>query len=234
MKNMIKKKHSFDALKVSTKTALICLSCLAFTAGCANSGMSNFTGVEAQNRNIVEMVRVPYNMNFNANETSLSETEIVKLNHFLRTSNITYGDEFSMDFPLENDGSLSDIDSKRLMYISTLLKDSGLHMSEVITPYGMEPKNNSGRLLVSKYIVTPPECGDWRQPADPNYDNAPLSNLGCASQANLGLMVANPRDLITGQDGGKPNAERTARAVERYQSATVTVATETSTGGESN
>ncbi len=234
MKNMNKKRISIDAFKIAAKTALVSLSCLAFTTGCTSSGLSNFTGVEAQNRNIVEMVRVPYNMSFNANEASLSEAEIVKLNQFLRTSNITYGDEFSMDFPLENDGSLSEIDSRRLMYISSLLKDSGLHMSEAITPYGMEPKNNTGRLLVSKYVVTPPECGDWRQPADPNYDNAPLSNLGCASQANLGLMVANPRDLITGQEGGKPNAERTARAVERYQSATVTVATETSTGGESN
>ena len=98
----------------------------------------------------------------------------------------------------------------------------------------MEPNANTGRLLISKYVVTPPVCGDWRQPSYPNYNNAPMSNLGCASQANLGLMVANPRDLITGQQGGAPNAERAASAIEHYQNTNVTVAPVSTTESSGN
>jgi pilus assembly protein CpaD len=146
------------------------------------------------------------------------------------TSNIRYGDEFSMDFPLDRNGNLSELDKNRLAYISNLLKDGGLYMSATVTPYGMEPSVNTGRLLISKYVVTPPSC-NWSQPSYPNRENAPLANIGCSSQANLGLMVANPRDLIVGAEGGPPNAERAASAVERYQNRVVTVSTESAVSG---
>lgn len=204
-------------------SVILGMSCIFLTAGCA-SHMANFSGVEQQNRNEVEMVRIPYNIKFNNNVVALDEAELGKLNHFLKSANIAYGDEFSMDFPLDRNGDLSEIDKKRMSYIAGLLKKNGLYLSADITPYGMEPVNNTGRLLISKYVVTPPECGDWTQKSYPNYENAPLNNLGCASQANLGMMIANPRDLVIGAKGGSPNAERTARAVERYQNGTTVVA----------
>lgn len=233
----MKTKISLNTFRKAARNLLVTSSCIAFMSACSTSGTSNFTGVEAQNRNTVEMVRIPMTLNFAAGEESISNNEIAKLNHFLMTTNIRYGDEFSMDFPLERDGSLSALNQKRLAYISNLLKDSGLQMSAIVTPYGTEPNPNSARLLVSKYVVTPPQCGDWTQPSTPNYNNAPLSNLGCATQANLGLMIANPRDLITGQEGMPPNAERAAKAIERYQNSYVTVAPTSASGsseGSSN
>lgn len=208
------------------------LSCLMITTGCA-SHMAQHSGVEQKTRNEVEMVRIPFNLQFNDGQSELSGREIARLNNFLNTANIGYGDELSMDFPLDRNGDLSQIDQQRFKNISDLLKNSGLHLAGTITPYGMEPSANSGRLLVSKYVVTPPECGDWSQNPYPNHQNAPISNFGCANQANLGLMVANPKDLVTGATGAPTNAERTARAVEKYQSKNVTVAP-ASTGSASN
>ncbi|MEZ5758325.1 MAG: CpaD family pilus assembly lipoprotein [Emcibacteraceae bacterium] len=223
MKKNINNKFSDNHIGTITKSVILGMSCIFLTTGCA-SQMANFSGVEQQTRNEVEMVRIPYNIQFNNDVVELSDTEIGKLNHFLQSANISYGDEFSMDFPLDRNGNISEIDKKRMAYVSGLLKKSGLYLSAEVTPFGMEPGNNSGRLLVSKYVVTPPECGDWSQKSYPNYENAPLNNLGCASQANLGLMIANPRDLVIGAKGGTPNTERTARAVERYQNGTTVVA----------
>lgn len=207
--------------KKAQKTVFISMACLMLTTACGG-GLTNYSGVEQQNRNEVEMVRIPYSINFNADTDTMDEVEISKLNQFLTNANISYGDEFSMDFPLDREGNLSALDNKRLEYISNLLKDSGLYLAVAVTPYGMEPKANSGRLLISKYIVTPPTCS-WSQTVNPNHENAPISNIGCAAQANLGLMVANPRDLIIGAEGGSPNAERNARAINTYQNQTVTV-----------
>lgn len=192
--------------------------------------MANYNGVEPQNRNEVEMVKVPYSIHFGNSAPEMSDTEIAKLNHFLATSNVAYGDEFSMDFPLDRNGYLSEIDQKRQKYVSDLLKDSGLYLSQNITPYGMEPSPNTGRLLITKYVVTPPECGDWTQNDYPNYENASLNNLGCATQANLGRMIANPRDLAIGATGASADAERSAGAVERYRTRTITVETATTDG----
>ncbi|MCC3861441.1 CpaD family pilus assembly lipoprotein [Pseudemcibacter aquimaris] len=220
MKKIINK-DSNKNFKKNFKTVATVAACVTFLSGCGNS-LTNYTGVEPQQRNQVEMVRVPFSIQFEAGQVALTKSEVDRLNYFLRTSNVKYGDEFSMDFPLDANGELSDIDAKRLAHMSDLLKESGLYMSSMVTPYGMEPKANSGRLIISKYVVTLPECG-WSQPSYPNYENAPLNNIGCSIQANLGLMVANPKDLITGAKGGPVNAERTALAVERYQSRVVTV-----------
>ena len=210
----------------------VSLACLLFTTGCA-SHMAQHNGVEQQTRNEVEMVKIPFNLQFGQGQTELSGREIARLNNFISTAHIGYGDELSMDFPLDRNGELSEIDKARFEYLNNLLKNSGLHLSNSITPYGMEPPANSGRLLVSKYVVTTPECGDWSQRPYPNHQNAPISNFGCANQANLGLMVANPKDLIIGATGAPTNSERSALAVERYQNKNVTVAPATA-GGPSN
>lgn len=232
MTKINKQEFSGKFAKTAVKSLLLGASCIFLTAGCA-SNMANYNGAEQQTRNEVEMVRIPYSIHFESGTTAMSNEEVGKLNYFLRTASISYGDEFSMDFPLDRNGDVSDLDQERLAYVSNMLKDSGLNMSGKVTPYGMEPTSDTGRLLISRYVVTPPECGDWSQRSNPNYENAPLTNLGCASQANLGLMVANPRDLIIGAKGAAPNAERTAAAVQRYQEGTTTV-TPATTGSTGN
>ena len=199
-----------------TKTILklIAVASILMTAGCA--GLHESTGLENQKRNKVEMVRVPYMMTFADNNYRLATDEVRALIAFLGNSNVGYGDELSMDFPLEKDGSLSDLNKRRLSYVSEVLKQHGIIMSMEVTPYGVAPKTNQARLLVSRYVVTPPQCGDWSRTSSSNYNNAPLQDLGCSTQANLGLMVANPRDLITGSRSEYPHAEKAAKAVETY------------------
>ncbi len=45
-------------------------------------------------------------------------------------------------------------------------------------------------------ISYPERCPDWRHSAVINYDNSAMSNFGCATATNLGLMLANPNDLL--------------------------------------
>jgi pilus assembly protein CpaD len=49
-----------------------------------------------------------------------------------------------------------------------------------------------------------------------SHTNLPASNFGCATHRNLGLMVANPRDLLRGQEMGPTSGARAAKGVERY------------------
>ncbi|WP_321397453.1 CpaD family pilus assembly lipoprotein [Emcibacter sp.] len=193
---------------------LIAITSLLMTAGCA--GLHEETGLENLKRNKVEMVRLPYMMTFTPDTHRLDRDQVKALIAFLGNSSVGYGDELSMDFPLEKDGNLSDLNKKRLSFITELLKQHGIIMAAEVTPYGVAPKPDQARLLVSRYVVTPPRCGDWSRNSAANYNNAPMMDFGCTTQANLGLMVANPRDLITGNRSASPQAEKAAKAVSTY------------------
>lgn len=195
--------------------ALLSVLASLLIGGC--SSLSNQAAGDAQLRNEVEMIRIPFMLSFARDRSQLSGDAIEKLDMFLMKSNAGYGDELSMDFPLQRDGKLSAQNRKRLAFLSELMKKRGLHLASEVTPYGMSPPANKARFLISRYVVTPPRCGDWSQPSTDNYGNAPTVNFGCANQANLGLMVANPRDLITGVTGGQPDATKIAKAVYNYR-----------------
>jgi len=207
-KTVIRKmKHSISN-QISILLCLLLASC---------SGAAHFSDGDTQKRNEVEMVKIPFTVTFAAESTNLSGGMIEQLDMFMMKSNVSYGDELSMDFPLQRNGELSEQNKNRLGSLTKLLKTRGLHLSPEVTPYGLSPTENQARLLISRYVVTPPRCGDWSQPSPNNYGNAPLVNIGCANQAALGLMIANPRDLITGVANNVPDAEKSAGAVQTYR-----------------
>ena len=67
-----------------------------------------------------------------------------------------------------------------------------------------------------------PGCPNWSR--DPGFDplNLPLSNLGCANAVNLGLMVADPGDLLPRRTLAPADATREAEAIVRYRTGKVT------------
>lgn len=72
-------------------------------------------------------------------------------------------------------------------------------------------------VTVSREAAVPPACPNWSilGPYDPS--NAPSTNLGCATRTDLYLMVADPRDLVSGQQGPTDSAPSIA-AVDTYRS----------------
>lgn len=73
------------------------------------------------------------------------------------------------------------------------------------------------RVAVERYIVTPPTCPDWSKPVGEDPQNTPPPNFGCATTANLGMMVANPRDLIQGRSPGTSDGAAVSAAIKRYR-----------------
>lgn len=72
------------------------------------------------------------------------------------------------------------------------------------------------QVVVRRYTVTLPACPDYTQYPGNTFDNGKSSNFGCATATNLGLMVADPGDLIAGQDLAASNGQVQADAVQRY------------------
>ncbi len=73
------------------------------------------------------------------------------------------------------------------------------------------------RVAVERYVVTLPNCPDWSKPVGEDSENTPQANFGCATTANLGMMVANPRDLIRGRSPGSADGAAVTAAIKRYR-----------------
>jgi pilus assembly protein CpaD len=76
-------------------------------------------------------------------------------------------------------------------------------------------------VVVGRYVVIPPHCPDWRKPSQDDPSNTPSSNLGCASATNLGLMVADPGDLVYGEPAPASDGDHDVYSVQRYRTGTI-------------
>lgn len=65
-------------------------------------------------------------------------------------------------------------------------------------------------------VAIVPTCGDWSDGTIKNPSRLPPVNFGCAYRRNLGLMVADPRDLEGADPLGAAHARRPVDVLEKY------------------
>ncbi len=71
----------------------------------------------------------------------------------------------------------------------------------------------------NRLVAVPPECGAAPATVSKLHGTSwhtPYLGLGCSQARNFALQVEEPRDLLAGRSTGRPDAEREARAIERY------------------
>jgi pilus assembly protein CpaD len=77
---------------------------------------------------------------------------------------------------------------------------------------------NTVRVVVSRRRAVVPGCPNWSGADKVNYENRSMPGFGCAVNSNLAAMVANPDDLLRGQEGTGVADTRTAvKALESYR-----------------
>jgi len=109
--------------------------------------------------------------------------------------------------------------------------ERGLAASEVVVRVAPEMQGPV-RLSYELYAVQIPECRGWYENSAFNPSNNTHLNFGCATQRNLGMMVADPADLISpAGTGGTQDAQRAAAILQLYRTGKVTSA-QTSTALE--
>ena len=87
----------------------------------------------------------------------------------------------------------------------------------VTTDLGDEtPVKGAVKVIVRRYIVTLPGCPDWTG-GPGTYTNMASRNFGCTTATNLGLMVADPQDLVVGRDPDISDGDYLATSIDRYR-----------------
>lgn len=202
-----------------TLSLVLAATASVLLAGCLPQ-QAQWSGNETMKRNTVELVRVAHDVRFDGTSDTLSEREAARLDAFLSARKTGPSDRLFIDLPdAENDEeAISDVnEDSRARSIVAHLSEQGHAVYGRPLPHGAAPDADTVRLVVERHVVVPPGCPDWRQPGNRNYENAPSSNWGCANVTALGLMVADPRDLVEGRDYEAADATAAADAVKRYR-----------------
>lgn len=136
--------------------------------------------------------------------------EMLRLERFLRALEVAEGDV------VEVRAADTALGRREGGVLVALLEDTGYAVRYSL----VEDKQSETAVTVRTLAVKLPDCPNWSDRPGRNYQNAASSNFGCATVTNLGLMVADPEDLIEGRENPDWDGVRAASSVVRYQTRT--------------
>ena len=147
---------------------------------------------------------------------SVPSSELQRLDAWLTSIDAGYADRISIDEArgYENPAARADVARVAASY-GLLLSDGAPVLNGTVPPGAI-------RVIASRATAEVPGCPDWTEHrTHPNSNTS--SNYGCATNANLAAMIANPEDLVVGQDGSNADTAFVAgRAIRVYRTRTPT------------
>ncbi len=198
--------------------------------------MNAATGwLEASSPKVLEVDRAQYRHTvfFQTDRDNLVGAEQDRLIAFLRAVRPTDRDSIRVEGHADERASdlyNLDLASRRMEAVGLFLKDHGIERLDLqASAFGEQApaaegnnerawkKNRRVEIVLERYLVTPPACPDWSRRTGVDFANRPHTNFGCATQTNLGLMIANPRDLVRGRTLGPADGVHQAEGVVRYR-----------------
>lgn len=219
-------------MKIYKLSALL----LVFIGGCAPE-VSDWTPAQSPKENKVNRAVFTHMIHYPAHASSMDEREKKCLLQFLKKTVLS---PHAVTVILEEYGGHS---KKRLKDIERELLRFGIPYELITEDYDQDEcppqqhcyqyhKKYSGsgvEIIIERYVVIPPACADFSQMIGDAKQAQQPSNFGCSDITNLGMMIANPRDLIRGRTLGDSDGTVIAAGVERYRKDKVKELMETST-----
>ena len=186
--------------------------CLALATGAlqACDSPGEWSPAEAPRQMRVDFQRMTHTAAFAPNSTQLGPKEQDGLSAFLQVAQVTTDD------PVYLEAVTGDrLGASRISALARDLTRRGYSVASLpAAPDAVPP--NALLVVIERYVVTPPDCPNWTKSSSGDHDNAPSSNFGCSNVTNLGLMVADPRDLVIARQLGPGSAAQAGLAIQRY------------------
>ena len=154
--------------------------------------------------------RTNFTLDVNTVGDGLTVSEQQRVSGWFEAMGLGYGDRVSLDDPTANPALKDDL--------AALAGRHGLLVTEgsPVTAGYVEP--GQARIVVTRSTASVPGCPDWSANNEANEYNATYPGYGCAVNGNLAAMVANPEDLISGQQGtGQTVVTTSTKAIRTYR-----------------
>jgi len=182
-------------------------------AGCAaNSLGTTNTSMYSVHQPVVE--RSTYAIDLNSDGGSLSSAEQGRLAEWFDALQLGYGDRVSVDY---GSGYASKAAANA---ISAVAADHGVLLDSVAPVTAGQVAPGMLRVVITRSKASVPSCPDWSTDHDRNYNASNHSNHGCAVNSNLAAMIADPEDLVRGQENKRIDSNSGKKAVDTYRAKT--------------
>ncbi len=200
------------------------LAALALLVGCGGEpGLvpyAEWKQIDPPPRLEVRDAPIVHAVNFEPGSTQLSDTERGAVAGFLAAEEVEPGERVTLEAPSAGPAETDRI-AQRLASLRSVLEEQGVSvaMAPPAAPGTLGP--DQIRLIASRATAVNPDCPGYNEPVS-SFDRfgRPNMNLGCSNEINLGLMVADPNDLVRGRPLAPADAERSALAVQKYRTGT--------------
>jgi pilus assembly protein CpaD len=165
------------------KLHLLPLAALAISLS-ACGGTSN-RGLESVHQPVVSRTDYVYDVNDGFGSESSR-----RLVDWFDSLNLRYGDRVAVDDPSNS--------SVNRAAVAAVASRYGLILQDAAPVTRGEVAPGMFRVVVSRSKAEVPGCPDWSRSSIGEFNGDTPSNFGCATNANLAAMVANPEDLVSG------------------------------------
>ncbi|RYY25732.1 MAG: pilus assembly protein CpaD [Sphingomonadales bacterium] len=186
-------------------------------------------GVESVHQPVVQ--RNDYVFDLQTQGYGLAPGESARLAGWMDSMRLRYGDHVSLDDGADGSTARDEVAAQANRY--GLLLDA----KAPVTVGQIAP--GTVRVVITRMTAGIPGCPDHTREYQPDFSASTTSNYGCALNANLAVMVANPGDLVRGAPGAPTSDPATGtRAVKALRDATpsgaggTTLKSESSKGGD--
>ena len=171
-------------------------------------------GVESIKQPVVS--RTDYVFDAQVSGNGLAPGEVERVAGWLSAMKLRYGDEVSVDDP-------NPYGSRAKAQVAAILASHGMRLADR-APITTAPMSaGTVRVVVTRASAKVPGCPDFTRSGSSEFEGSATSNFGCATNANLASMVANPMDLVRGQAGDDTvDTQASNRAIDSYRKATPT------------
>lgn len=192
----------------------LAIASLVVLVGC-ESYIEDWTTVPKPRKPQVSQVQYSHSVSFSPASADLSGPEGERLYVFLNNAKASRKDVYYL---VSNNPQVpASLSNARKSIVTDYLSTFDVQISTLPSDFGVKlPAGDDVNLIIRRYVVTLPGCPDWSGSLN-TYNNTTSSNWGCASATNLGLMIAEPGDLLLGRDEGMADGEHAAMSINRYR-----------------
>jgi len=146
-----------------------------------------------------------------AGNGGLSTAEQNRLSGWFDALDLGYGDRVSIDDPGYSASSVAKA------AVESIVADYGLLISETApVTEGYVPAGQL-RVVVTRTTASVPGCPDFSHRSHTDFQARTSANYGCGTNGTLAAMIADPEDLVRGQNAEGEDQAQASKAIRAYR-----------------
>lgn len=150
-------------------------------------------------------------LDLSAGNGGLSSSEQTRLSGWFDALELGYGDRVSIDDPNYTASPVAKAAVESIVASYGLLISETAPVTEGNVPVGLM------RVVVSRTSASVPGCPDYSHRSHTDFQARTSANYGCGTNGTLAAMIANPEDLVRGQNAEGEDQAQASKAIRAYR-----------------